>query len=887
MVKKDDRKIKYKYKKIFLLILIVGTFLFSVEVFAFPMPSFLTPFFQFVDESIMGDFSEEDNQNLTNLTTTYTASTKTVCNTTSRECTKTLYSNTIASKKDESYWHHEYNFVNDSILINGTWEINEYWLNESYFDENITYYPFAELTNVKWENGGFNISYNDKYWILLVPYVIYEGTEYTMQQIHNAYPNVVLTDYIKPQMFEHKFALNYSNIPQNLLDGLDYILLKVEDTNGLTLEDIVKTDNYSYVIKNKVKVSYTDLIENGYTAFITNRTLYIGNLSDNYINGVLSLDPTIVLQDANTENLDDTYLSKDDNTDTSGSSSTLQFAISGDVEQKNQIYKWTLSALPSGIDILNANASLYVGSSNTLDVVTEGFNVTAYLVWDNYTVDGVQWIEGIGSCDQPGEICWDERPNTSHFIIPSETFVDFWGGASEPISQWEEWEVTSILQYAVDNSYENVSLYFNASGLFGSPGTTDYVQIVSKEGGTASQRPILTITYLYTPPRMSYVDPTPADESTQSLGIVEINLSIDTDNLQEVIFNWNGTNYTLFNESLIAYWNFNNVGDLGENATYILDLSFGDKNRNLTNFNLSAAYPVTEGRYAGSFNFTNEPTGLLRTTVEAYSAPLTYVAWVKLPDLNSHADIISQGNSGTLYHHITMTVLTDSRLRCQHSSHINNLQYGYAGGVSANEWHFVACIFPNNTRRQAYVDGTMGVPEEGASSGVPQRTNLWVGRQTRGPGNPFQGLVDDVMVFNRSLTEAELDQLYFMNLQKYNSTRWYLYVNQSLTNDTVLPDDTYTYFASANGIYSGLNMTKIRSITIGTADSCTYSSGNWVVDCADACYVESSVEVDGSSVYLTGTGTFTIANNVYITNYDYIFHRETCKLQLFGDGGFK
>ena len=48
-------------------------------------------------------------------------------------------------------------------------------------------------------------------------------------------------------------------------------------------------------------------------------------------------------------------------------------------------------------------------------------------------------------------------------------------------------------------------------------------------------------------------------------------------------------------------------------------------------------------------------------------------------------------------------------------------------------------------------------------------------------------------------------------------------------------------------------------------DTCTYTSGNWVVDCSDDCVISSPVNLLGNDISITGTGTFTTSAD--ITNF--------------------
>ena len=82
-----------------------------------------------------------------------------------------------------------------------------------------------------------------------------------------------------------------------------------------------------------------------------------------------------------------------------------------------------------------------------------------------------------------------------------------------------------------------------------------------------------------------FVDPSPLNATTTSNFSVQFNVSISASNLTEVRWNWNGTNYTIYNESLILMFNFDNLTVLGENDTIIKDVKVANnyttrKNRN-------------------------------------------------------------------------------------------------------------------------------------------------------------------------------------------------------------------------------------------------------------------------------------------------------------------
>ena len=64
-----------------------------------------------------------------------------------------------------------------------------------------------------------------------------------------------------------------------------------------------------------------------------------------------------------------------------------------------------------------------------------------------------------------------------------------------------------------------------------------------------------------TDPVLEFVDPTPEDHTDYTEGNVIINVSITEENLSNLIYNWNGVNYTAYNESQVLLHNFDEAGE--------------------------------------------------------------------------------------------------------------------------------------------------------------------------------------------------------------------------------------------------------------------------------------------------------------------------------------
>src|SRR3989344_437885 len=313
-------------------------------------------------------------------------------------------------------------------------------------------------------------------------------------------------------------------------------------------------------------------------------------------------------------------------------------------------------------------------------------------------------------------------------------------------------------------------------------------------------------------PDINFINPTLANATTTGNTSIVINVSIVEADLDEVKFNWNGTNYTIMNDSLVAMWNLNNVSSLGENNTYIVDMNkFGRHNLTVQ----AAAVSTVAGKYDGAFKFDGTANAYASKNGAVLSTfPMTYTAWVNPARIGTDMQWLWQGDSNT-GPKTQGYVLSNGNLLCESSTDAISTVGSGVGVLTADNWYFVACVFNSTSSRIAYLNGQAGNWHTVTAS--PNMDQVSIGKALNGDFGrrvPFNGTIDEVRIYNKSLTQEEIQQLYFMNLQKYNSTQWYLYVNQSFNSTQGLSDGTYNYFASAKDTMGNENMTDIRYATI-------------------------------------------------------------------------
>ncbi len=293
-------------------------------------------------------------------------------------------------------------------------------------------------------------------------------------------------------------------------------------------------------------------------------------------------------------------------------------------------------------------------------------------------------------------------------------------------------------------------------------------------------------------PLINFTSPTQPNETSTTNTSIIVNVSITESNLSELTYNWNNTNFTLYNNSLQLMFNFNNytgvnnTGSLGGN---------GSLNGNPI-FNSS-------GKYEGSYNV--DGNDFISIDTLALTA-LTVSAWVKF-DTDAN-DVIFGGVGSTTYamyiHPTFMYFSVGSAANVAH------------GGVPTGEWiHFVITRDPSNTIT-FYKDGrNLGT---GSKSGT---FNLGsIGAYPSGASG-MDGQIDEAMVWNRALSEAEVTQLYMTDFHKYGANDWVLYVNQSQNATDGLPVGGYDYYTYAKDGANNVNRTELRNITIESSADTT------------------------------------------------------------------
>jgi hypothetical protein len=345
-------------------------------------------------------------------------------------------------------------------------------------------------------------------------------------------------------------------------------------------------------------------------------------------------------------------------------------------------------------------------------------------------------------------------------------------------------------------------------------GTYTYQAFAKDSFGNSNQTEKRTITIqsgIVNSP-INFVPPTPANATSTLNTSIPINVSISKQNFSSLIYNWNGTNYSFYDSSLVLMMNFENYSSLGENSTRVVDVSrYSNNGTAIGGSNISW---INYGKYGGAFNYTGKNNYIsIPITPSLYfntSNNYTFYAWVNINENTSAKSIFTMGWYGN--NGLSFVIKDGGYLQV-----LNMYDYSVKrfNSISLRNWNNIICLYSYNNI-SCYINGVQATLLGDNFNWTSLKNNTNSDRRVGGGVGyyPFNGSIDEIRLWNRSLSTSEIYEQYTSNLFKFNSTQWYLYVNQSKNSTTGLSNGTYTYYASAKDNLGNENMTEIRNIII-------------------------------------------------------------------------
>jgi hypothetical protein len=206
---------------------------------------------------------------------------------------------------------------------------------------------------------------------------------------------------------------------------------------------------------------------------------------------------------------------------------------------------------------------------------------------------------------------------------------------------------------------------------------------------------------------------------------------------------------------LVGYWSFSE----GSGST-AGDASGNSNNGTLTNGPTWVTGKVGSG--ALSFDGVDDSVSLGAPSVLTPSAALTISAWVKSTNPTGAAnEVIVDKQNASLNRYLLRITGTTGKMRFAVGAS-SEIQVNANTTLAANTWYHVAGVW-NGADITVYVNGVSDATPVAVTGTITDGgEGIVIGRPTVTNANYFNGSIDEVRIYNRALTQAEIKRLYNM-----------------------------------------------------------------------------------------------------------------------------
>lgn len=341
------------------------------------------------------------------------------------------------------------------------------------------------------------------------------------------------------------------------------------------------------------------------------------------------------------------------------------------------------------------------------------------------------------------------------------------------------------------------------------------------------------------------------------------------------------TAYVNATSDLVAHWKLNEGSGT----------AISDSSGNGRNGVMNGATWTTGNIGAGlSFDGINDYINL-GDILDAGSGNMTVTAWVKFGALNANQKIAIKSHSLSpwlswqlqLWGSQPQTNGVEPMFTLA-TTDIGYYSAGYWGEISADTWYHISGV-KNGNSLLFYLNGTTNDTWSDTISGTVQNGDgsLWIGSGWNGTDEPFNGVIDDVRIYNRALTSEEIYALYNTDAPGLIA-HWKFDENSGSTASDFTPNANNGSINGAtwiNGVSGGaLNFNGSSNYVFKSSPSLVLKPSSQVV--ASAWIKATSTDVDGSDIISMGDSyAIRIETN---GNVSFFYHNGTTWVGVYSSG---
>ena len=206
------------------------------------------------------------------------------------------------------------------------------------------------------------------------------------------------------------------------------------------------------------------------------------------------------------------------------------------------------------------------------------------------------------------------------------------------------------------------------------------------------------------------------------------------------------------------------------------------------------------------------PSSILLSPHAGSAGEMTVAAWVKAPQLppttgQGRTVLVAKGAPGACEYGLYLTASGKVGLNLWRQLGGANYAWVSGGNLTTNAWHHVAGVVKKGQFVRVYLDGAL-VAQTTTTSGdtAAGSSPLYLAR--RGDGQYFAGILDDVRLYNRALSAAEVQALATMPTPTPTAAA----TPTPLPTNTPLPTSTPTASATATPTASATSTSGVTGI---------------------------------------------------------------------------
>ena len=287
-------------------------------------------------------------------------------------------------------------------------------------------------------------------------------------------------------------------------------------------------------------------------------------------------------------------------------------------------------------------------------------------------------------------------------------------------------------------------------------------------------------------PAIDFISPTPSNGSSQGSDFIYVNVS-SSDTSDHYAF-------VDFDRSLILWMTFDAVNSTGDPT----DLSSYQNNGSRVG---NAAQNIS-GIYNTSFSFKgkNEYINISDNPTTSLTGNFTLVAWINSRKSGAKQGIIGKNDAGVIRGYELSKLATNNLVFLTADGSSSTLTNGNLA-LNNDTWYHVAAVF-NGTNSSIWLNGKSDKSQANTIYPTDGTGPLKIGGIGPQETNTFNGSIDEVLIFNRSLSPAEISAL-------YNAT-----ANQYMNNFTNLSSIRHNFTAYAVDTSANRNNTGMWQVTV-------------------------------------------------------------------------